>query len=237
MELTKEYPIRRFEAGRWSSARDKVVGEVRIELDVNDGELRLAMLSLPSDLEALAVGFLASEAALRRPEDLHGVEVRGSKGQIHVRGDFDPEALENIRLRWTWGTGCGGGGTGRDFEAPAFRAVGAGPTITPPQLLKLARQFQQQTSLWQQTGGVHACALVDAGKVLLSAEDVGRHNAFDKVMGMAILRRVDPTDKIVITTGRLSAEIVSKAVACGVPILASRSAATGLAVELARRFA
>jgi len=82
---------------------------------------------------------------------------------------------------------------------------------------------------------VHACALADENDLLLYAEDVGRHNAFDKIVGMAVLGDVALADKLVITTGRLSGEIVAKAFNCGVPMLASRSAVTDLAVELARR--
>ena len=75
MDLVREYPIRRFEAGSARSAVDKVVAEARIELDVNDGQLRLAMLALPQDLKALAVGFLLGEGVLRRAEDLREVRV------------------------------------------------------------------------------------------------------------------------------------------------------------------
>ena len=96
--------------------------------------------------------------------------------------------------------------------------------------------FQRAGRLWRQTGGVHACALAEAGRIVLLAEDVGRHNAFDKIMGAAALARMAVTDKLVLATGRLSAEIVSKAVACRVPVLVSRSAVTSLAVELAGRF-
>jgi len=93
-----------------------------------------------------------------------------------------------------------------------------------------------RAALWQQTGGVHACALAAADGIVLFAEDVGRHNAFDKVVGRAFLDGVDLAGKFVIMTGRLSAEIVSKAVACRVGLLVSRSAVTALAVKLARRF-
>ncbi len=236
MELSKEYPIRRFEAGRSAAQADPVVTETRIELDVNEGQLRLAMLCLPHDLKALAVGFLMGEGALRSVEDLDAVDALPDEHKVIVRGDLDADALENINLRWTWGSACGGGGTSRDMDNPAYAPVGAGRPISPGRLLALAVEFSRKTSLWRQTGGVHGCALADETGLYLFAEDVGRHNAFDKVMGMAALAGIDPTDKVVITTGRLSAEIVSKAAACRVPILASRLAVTSLAIQLARRF-
>ena len=251
MELSKDYPTRRFEAGRAASAADAVVTETRIELDVNDGQARIALLCLPADLEALAVGFLTGEGVLRRPEDLGSVEVEPEAGKILIRGDFDADALENLNVRWTWGSGCGGGGTSRDLDQPAYAALGPGPIVPSGRLVALAAEFgrraagdagdtgppsQPASGLWRRTGGVHACALADGKELLLLAEDVGRHNAFDKVVGMAVLGGIDPGGKIAITTGRLSAEIVSKAVACRVPILASRSAVTSLAIQLARRF-
>jgi len=236
MDLIQEEPIRRFEAGEACSAADRVVTEIRLELDINDGEARLAMLCLPQDLEALAVGFLLGEGVLRRVEDLEQVQLSASEPKVLIRGDLDAEALEALHRRWTWGSGCGGGGTSRELTRPALLPAGAGPTVSPEKLLQLTNEFHRGTVLWRQTGGVHACALADGERVLLSAEDVGRHNAFDKIMGMAAMKGIPVSDKLVLTTGRLSAEIVSKAASCGVPILASRSAVTSLAVALARRF-
>jgi len=236
MEAIQGFPIRRFDAGGPSAANDKVVTEARIELDINDGRHRLAMLCLPRELEALAVGFLRSEGVLKRREDLLSVQVHPAEAKVFVRGDFDAEALDSLSRRWTWGTGCGGGGTGRDLDAPTYAPVGPGTIITSQRLQELAAAFQAGESLWRETGGVHACALACPDGILLLAEDIGRHNAFDKIMGKALLEGIRVCDKFVLTTGRLSAEIVSKAVACRVPMLVSRSAVTSLAVKLSRRF-
>jgi len=235
MDPTAKIPIRRFEAGRAASQVDSVVTEARVRLDVNDGLLRLTMLCLGRDLDALAVGFLLGEGALRRLEDIHNIEVRTAESEVAVRGDFDADALQAIQQRWTLGTGCGFGGTARDLDSPAHAPVPAGSTISPGRLLELARQFHREGRLWKLTGGVHACALAGGKGVIMFAEDIGRHNAFDKVMGKAAMGRIDVTDKLVLTTGRLSAEIVAKAIACRVPMLVSRCAVTSLAVELARK--
>ncbi len=89
--------------------------------------------------------------------------------------------------------------------------------------------------LWKRTGGVHACALADGERPIIVAEDVGRHNAFDKVIGRAFLEGIDTADKLMLTTGRLSGEMVSKAVAARLALLVGRGAVTALAVDLARR--
>ncbi len=103
-------------------------------------------------------------------------------------------------------------------------------------MCRIAKDFQSRAKLWKQTGGVHACALAGGEGILLFTEDIGRHNAFDKVMGRALLEGIDVADKFVLMTGRVSAQIVSKAAACGVAMLVSRSAVTDLGIKLARRF-
>lgn len=236
MATSMEVPIRRLKDRRIVAAADTIITEARIELDVNDGQARRAMLCLPDNLEDLAVGFLHGEGALRSLDDLDSVEYLPDEQRISIRGDFDADVVENMALRWTWGSGCGSGGTSRDMNSPAFAALRPGPEISADKLLELTKRFSDKTTLWRQTGGVHACALADMDDLLTYAEDVGRHNAFDKAIGMAIREGIDPTDKIMLTTGRLSAEIVSKAVASRVPILASRSAVTSLAVQAAGRF-
>ena len=100
----------------------------------------------------------------------------------------------------------------------------------------LGREFGRRGVLYRLTGGVHACGIADPDRLRLFAEDVGRHNAFDKVVGMALLEGMDLSDKIALTTGRLSAEIVGKAIAHRVPILASSSAPTAMGVQWSRRF-
>jgi len=234
--LIQDCPIRRFEDGQPTSMVDKVITEARIELDLIAGKQSVGMLCLPCDLESLAVGFLIGEGALRQRSDLHEVRANIEKNKVFIRGDLDEDALEAMANRWTWGTGCGSGGTGRDLDSPAFGRVGQGLTVGPDKLIEMAKIFTSKADMWKSTGGLHACALADNEQILLFAEDVGRHNAFDKIMGRAFLDGIDVADKLVLMTGRLSAEIVSKAVACGLSMLVSRSAVTALGAKLAGRF-
>jgi len=236
MDAFQEQPIRRYREGRFESVRDAVVAEARIELVVNADELRLAMLCLPRELPEMAVGFLRAEGALLQREDLDAAEFDPAASAVHVRGRFDPDALEAIRRRWTWGTGCGRGGTSASLNPDAYRPVEEGLTVQAGRVAELSREFQKSVELWRQTGGVHACALATADGIEAAAEDVGRHNAFDKVIGKAFLAGIETADKMILTTGRLSAEMVSKAVASRLPIVVGRGAVTGLAIDLARRF-
>ncbi len=236
MDITRQQPIRRYKAGQAQTQADIIVTEARIELDINDGELRWAMLCLPRDLDALAAGFLCSEGVISNKADLVEIDVQPEARRVHVRGEFNPEVLESLTNRWTWGAGCGGGGTGHDLDRPIFAPAPAGLNVSVERVLQISSDFDDRGELWRHTGGVHACGLCSLDGLILFAEDVGRHNAFDKIVGRALLDDIDLSDKFLISTGRLSAEIISKAVACGIPILVSRSAVTGLAVDLARKF-
>ena len=235
-QQTIDWPIRRYNREEQTALVDKVVREQRIELVVNGVPL-LAMLALPRDVEALAIGFLVSEGLWRDRSQLPEISYDASTGQVRCDGCFDEDAVETIHRRWMFGTGCGGGGTARDPSHLAqCRPLDSPITVQPSQLAALGREFSRQTLLYRMTGGVHACGIADTDRLLLFAEDVGRHNAFDKVAGMALLRGMDLSQSIALTTGRLSAEIVGKAVAHGVPILASSSAPTAMSVQWARRF-
>ena len=234
---TVRWPIRRFrQSGRHTALQDKVVREQRIELVLNGAPV-LAMLALPCDVEALALGFLVSEGLWQDRDQLPDVHFEAAAGQVHCTGRFDEDAAESINQRWTFGSGCGGGGTARDFSRlDQCRPITSGLVVRASDLTARAREFNRRGVLYRETGGVHACAIAGADELHLFAEDVGRHNAFDKVCGLALQRRMDLSDKIALTTGRLSAEIVAKAVAHGVPILASCSAPTVMGLQWSRRF-
>ncbi len=231
------WPIRRYSpSGECTAVNDRLIRERRIELVVNDTPI-LAMLALPRDVEALALGFLISEGLCRDRREMPEVCFDTESGQVRCTGLFDDDAMEAIHRRWTFGTGCGGGGTGRDPSRLAdCRPLDNPVTISAEQLAARGREFGRASSLYRLTGGVHACGIADTESLLFTAEDVGRHNAFDKVAGMAVQRKLDLSDKIALTSGRVSAEIIGKAVAHGVPILASSSAPTAMGVEWARRF-
>ncbi len=235
-EPTAHCAARRYADGHFAALDDQVVAEARIELVVNDDELRMALLCLPRQLPELAVGFLRGEGALAGRGEVQSVEIDMAGRTVRVRGRFDPDALDAIRRRWTWGTGCGGGGTSAQLNPEAYQSVPFGLAVEAEALVSLVHAFLSAMDLWKSTGGVHACALASATELLIVAEDIGRHNAFDKVIGRAVLDGLDAADKLILTTGRLSAEMVSKAVAARVPIVVGRGAVTALAIDLARKF-
>jgi len=106
--------------------------------------------------------------------------------------------------------------------------------VTPAQVLSLSKGFQGASELYRTTHGVHSAALCDRQKILVFAEDIGRHNAVDKVLGRCLLDGIPVSDRILITSGRISSEILFKTAGSGIPVLVSKSAPTDLGVDLAR---
>ena len=114
-------------------------------------------------------------------------------------------------------------------------AVASKLTISPAALLSLMARLQEAQTIFQETGGTHAVALASPdGKVFIHAEDVGRHNAMDKVIGRAVLTRQDLTNLVALLSGRISFEMALKCIRAGIPILAAVSAPTSMALELAK---
>ncbi len=104
------------------------------------------------------------------------------------------------------------------------------------QLLHLIGLLEEESTTFRKTGGVHSAALGDSKGMLVRYEDIGRHNAVDRILGYAFLNRIDPKDKCLLLSGRISSEILIKAAHYGIPVVVSRSAPTFLAVELADEF-
>jgi FdhD protein len=106
--------------------------------------------------------------------------------------------------------------------------------ISPSKVLSLMKQFQEQMELYRMSGGIHSAALSDSRKILVQAEDIGRHNTLDKIMGECLLRKLSVPDGILLTSGRVSSEMLIKASKMRVPVVVSRTSPTERAVTLAR---
>jgi FdhD protein len=223
------------------------VAEEPLEIVVN-GSRVATLMRLPGDERELAVGFCFTEglvadfgsillvahcgtAPLSSPTGSAPLE---SRNRVHVTAS--PGA---VRSRSDWSrlirAGCGGIDPEEVLQGD-WQPVASSLQVGRNVLLALNRSLLKQPRIYRRTGGVHAAALYDAqGSLLVVREDIGRHNAVDKVIGYALLRSIPLADKLILTTGRASHEMVTKAARAGVPILASVSAPTSLAVELGQR--
>jgi FdhD protein len=227
-------------AGTVAQADDWLADEVPVALIFN-GISHAVMLATPLDLEDFALGFGLTEGLLERADELYGVEVVGDPAGLRVEMDVSSACfarLKDKRRSMAGRTGCGLCGTeSLEQVEPPLRALepGAAP-LSPPAIAAALREMPSRQALQQRTGATHAaawCAL--DGRVLLAREDVGRHNALDKLVGAMVESGVDPRDGFCCITSRASVEMVRKAVAAGITALIAVSAPTARAVDTARR--
>jgi FdhD protein len=212
-----------------------VVREARYDLFLN-GERLLGLNCLPCDLEAYVIGFLANEGILECPYYLD-LAIDPQAGRIEARGPFLKSAVRDFQAKRTLTSGCGSGQTGIDRDDPGSVIQVESDFAIPRQTVSdVMSRLQKESTLYRLTGGAHIAALAnEQGRLLFTAEDIGRHAAVDKVIGRAILAAVDPARCALFCSGRIASEISSKAVRARTPVLVSRAAPTDLAVEISRR--
>jgi FdhD protein len=206
-----------------------VVQERPLSLYVNGQEL-VTLLCTPSKLEALVVGFLSFEGIIRSLDDIQSLTILEGDGCADVRlaSDFVPPR------RRVHTSGCGGGIT-FSLESRGSAALQDDSTLDPRSLFPLIRALYAEAHGYRESRGIHAAALAEGEKLLIVAEDVGRHNALDKVCGEAMLRGIPTTGEVLLATGRISSEMLRKAAHMGTPVVLSRTSATTLSIELAKR--
>jgi FdhD protein/phenylacetyl-CoA:acceptor oxidoreductase accessory protein len=196
------------------------------------------MLATPTDLEDFALGFSLSECIVGRPGEIHDLEIVERANGIEVLMEIAaPRALALKAHRRTLAgrTGCGLCGTeSLDQLARRAASVSSSAALAPGALSRALAALRDSQQLFQLTGAVHAAAWCDAhGEILDLREDVGRHNALDKLIGARATRRESFDAGFVLMTSRASYEIVQKAAAVGIAVVAAVSAPTGMAVRVA----
>ena len=214
---------------------DKVVRERPVTIFLNDSEIATFMCS-PTDLESLAVGFLYTEGVLSGRGDVLSVSADGKDGVVWVRAKGKKMNIRDIVSRRLVTTGCGRGLSFQDPSANRSLRVRSNLRVDPRALKALMGEFQKRSELYKETGGVHGAALCDSSDLLVLREDIGRHNAIDKVIGHCVLEGFDMSDKILVTSGRITSEMIIKCARSNIPIVVSKSAPTDLGVSLAKSF-
>jgi FdhD protein len=200
-----------------------------------NGEQLVTVLCSPGDLEALAVGFLYSEGMIRTKEEITGLTLDGERGVIRIRTVGDKTADGKLFMKRVLTTGCGRGMAFYSYaDLDRKKKVQSDLRVTPETVLSLSKRFQGASELYRTTHGVHSAALCDVREILVFAEDIGRHNAVDKVLGRCLREGISISNRILITSGRISSEILFKTAGSGIPVLVSKSAPTDMGVDLAR---
>ena len=211
-----------------------VIREKPITLFVNETEL-VTLLCTGHHLDELAAGFLFAEGFLKSPKDILGMEIDEANGQVHVTCSRDTGAVNQLWTKRTVTSGCGKG-TLFYFALDALRGkpVRSDLRLDPRNIVNRMEDLHRMSDTYRLTHGVHNTALADAGEILVFRDDIGRHNAVDMIVGHCFLNAIPLRDKLLVTTGRLTSEMLIKAAKLGIPILVSRNTATTLAIELAK---
>ncbi len=205
-----------------------VVEEALACISVNGQELATFMCS-PHDLDKLALGFLFNEGLIQSAADVR--QIRPSKSKTCVDVWLQDVKLE-LPKRAIITAGCGGGVTFDDLSQKHEPLV-SDLAATPEQLVDLMKQLHLGAETYKEVRGVHTAVLATHDQVLLQVEDVGRHNCLDKLAGAALQANVVTQDRILLSSGRISSEMINKARRMGIPIICSRTSPTSLSVALA----
>lgn len=216
--------------GNSISAVDGGVIDERVASIYVNGQSLAAMMCSPSQLESLAVGFLFSEGVIESFDEVGIVQCNLAHSVIDVILTHDEFRLPR---RMILTSGCGGGLTWQQLSA-SYPALETDFAASPAVVWRRMRELKGAAKLYNAVRGVHTAVLGDEDGILVSAEDVGRHNAVDKVAGQALMAGIPTRDRILLTSGRISSEMLGKARRMGTPIVASRTAPTSITLELAQ---
>lgn len=227
--MLDKVPILRISKKGRSKREDTVVVEHTLTITLNNQEL-VSLLCSPEKLEYLAIGFLCSEGLIKGKEDIGKIVLDENQGVIEIAtsepGKLPKDAVSKLLIGSS-------GGRGISYNAFDQHKIESKLTISPEEVFKLLEEFVHRSEVFEATGGVHSAALCDRHGILVFSEDIGRHNAIDKVFGECLLKGIPINDHVVVTSGRISSEIVLKVVKRNIPLLISKSAPTNKGVKLA----
>jgi len=193
----------------------------------------VTLLCSPKDLEYLAVGFLSSEGFIQSKDEIKKVAVDEERGVIRLETVEDKGVAQDVLFKRIISSGCGRGASFYSAADAASQKVESQTKVSADEVFTLVNEFQHGSHLYLATHGVHSAALCDGKSILVFSEDIGRHNAIDKIFGRCLLEDIPTDGRVVITSGRISSEILHKVAKKGIPIIISISVPTNLGVRIA----
>jgi FdhD protein len=222
---TVKVPVMRFSGSEAVELADVVVRELSLTIVLNGTSL-VTVLCSPIELEALAVGFLIAQGFIEHVRDINKIWMDKPSTSIHV------ETTKPVDITFKPVIASSGARNLASIDVWKHKSTGR-VTVTPSQIFALMEEFVHTSRVFERTGGVHSAALCDTSNMLMFHEDIGRHNAIDKIFGQCMLQGILLDQNIIITSGRVSSEIVYKVAKAEIPILVSKSAPTDRGIALA----
>ncbi len=217
--------IHTWHKGLLEKSEGEVVQEFPLSLIVNDCELA-TLVSSPHELRYLVAGFLRLQGFISRVEDIELLSVCSDYGiaNVIIKGEL-PQRLKPVLT-----SGCG---TGITFSLPAeLPTFINGSCFTPDEIFSLMDQLSRSADQYRTHGGIHSAAVGNGTDIILYAEDLGRHNTLDRIAGEALLKGINLAGMMLVTSGRVSTEMATKAALLGIRVIASRTSPTDKAVQL-----
>ena len=225
--------IKRVTQDSKQDTEDIVVKELPLTIILNGREL-VTLLCSPTDLKFLSVGYLFSERIINSKDEIKRITIDERRGVARIETIADKAFASEAVFKRLITSGCGKGISFQSAsDAQALEKVQSKAEISALEVINLMKDFQHHSQVFRDTGGVHSAALCDNSNILLFSEDIGRHNAIDKIFGQCLLEGISTENRIIITSGRVSSEIILKIARRNIPILVSKSAPTDAGVRLA----
>ncbi len=224
--------IRTLRDNKWADKEDPVVVETPVTLFLNGKEL-VTLLCTPEKIDRLALGFLRSEGFIDTVDDLSSIRVNEGR-LVEIELNKDTGAIEKLYGKRTITSGCGKGTIFFNvLDSMQSKPLDGKLQVEADTIISLSKKVQHISDLFKITGGVHSAALADKNEILFFFEDIGRHNAVDKLVGECLLGRIPMEGKFFILSGRITSEILLKAARLKTELIVSRAAPTTLSIELA----
>lgn len=235
MNYTKEYNILRINKDYKNKEKDTVVVESPFTIFIDEKEI-ITLLCTPKSLEELSIGFIISEGFIDSMGDIEKIRIdeKSSIGYVSLkRKNIFTEKFQGKR---TITSGCGKGTVFYNIlDSFKSKKIENPLDIDVETIKQNMRDFNKRSELFLETGGVHSCGLYGGKEMLIFEEDIGRHNALDKIIGKALKENIDLKDKMIFTSGRISSEILIKTAKRQISTIVSRSAPTSLAIDMAKQ--
>ena len=234
-DYTTPIEVKRYNRNGLSVLQDIIIKERPITLFLNDKELATLVCS-PVHLKELAVGFLYSEGIFRKKKDLRTISVNEEEGLIRVEAEVLTPSDENLRKRYV--TTCSGKGKTTFYfvdDVLKIKPTDSSLVLSIDEILYLSGEIEKNTVVFRSTGGTHGVSLCTSKQVICTFEDIGRHNAVDKMVGHCLLNGISMDDKAIVFSGRISSEIIIKIARIKSPMIISRGAPTDMALDIAKQ--